>query len=83
MLYWSMGWIQISGKGINEPSMGRVATVFIMYVLGVCMMVASDAQKYYTLKYKKGLINEGMFYATRNPNYLGEMLLYGTHHIVS
>lgn len=40
-------------------------------------MMVSDAQKYYTLKNKKGLIDDGMFYATRNPNYLGEMMLYG------
>ena len=46
--------------------------------MGVTFMMVSDAQKYYTLKYKKGLINEGMFALTRNPNYLGEIMLYGS-----
>jgi protein-S-isoprenylcysteine O-methyltransferase Ste14 len=50
-------------------------------------MLASDAQKYYTLKYinynrdartprKPFLINDGFFKYTRNPNYLGEIMLY-------
>jgi len=39
-------------------------------------MLVSDSQKHYTLKYKKGLINDGLFKYTRNPNYLGEMALY-------
>ena len=34
-------------------------------------MLVSDCQKYFTLKYKKGLIQNGMFKYTRNPNYLG------------
>lgn len=45
-------------------------------------MLVSDAQKYYTLKYKKGLISDGMFYATRNPNYLGEIMLYRIFDII-
>ncbi|NEO45861.1 MAG: DUF1295 domain-containing protein, partial [Moorea sp. SIO4A3] len=37
---------------------------------------ASDAQKYYTLKYRSGLITEGFFARCRNTNYLGEILIY-------
>jgi len=40
-------------------------------------MLLADSQKYYTLKYKKGLISDGLMKYTRNPNYLGEMMLYG------
>lgn len=39
-------------------------------------MMSSDCQKYYTLKYKKGLIKEGLFKMNRNPNYTGEILIY-------
>ena len=39
-------------------------------------MMNSDCQKYFTLKYKRGLITEGNLSRTRNPNYLGEMMLY-------
>ena len=40
------------------------------------MMLLADSQKYYTLKYKKGLISDGLMKYTRNPNYLGEIMLY-------
>src|SRR5258706_10548653 len=43
--------------------------VFLHYV--------SDAQKFFVLQLRKGLINDGLFARTRNPNYLGEVLIYG------
>lgn len=49
----------------------------MIYVFGVVIMLLSDSQKYYTLKYKKGLISDGMMKYTRNPNYLGEVMIYG------
>ena len=45
--------------------------------------MASDSQKYFTLKYKKGLINEGWFKKIRNTNYLGEMMIYLTYAMIS
>ena len=39
-------------------------------------MIGSDAQKYFTLQLKKELIATGFFSRTRNPNYLGEILIY-------
>ncbi|NEQ82663.1 MAG: DUF1295 domain-containing protein, partial [Moorea sp. SIO2I5] len=45
-------------------------------VMGVFLHYASDAQKYYTLKYRSGLITEGFFARCRNTNYLGEILIY-------
>ena len=45
--------------------------------IGICLMIGSDAQKFIQLKYKKGLVNDGFFTLTRNPNYLGEVLIYG------
>ena len=36
-----------------------------------------DAQKYFTLRLRRGLITDGMFRYVRHPNYLGEMLIYG------
>ena len=39
-------------------------------------MLGSDAQKYFILREKKGLIWDGYMLWTRNPNYLGEMMLY-------
>ncbi|KAL4491851.1 hypothetical protein ABPG72_006106 [Tetrahymena utriculariae] len=76
--YWSIGWQILSGRGINEPSNSRITTCTMLYIFGVSMMLVSDAQKFYTLKYKQGLINEGIFARNRNPNYLGEMCVYGS-----
>ena len=41
-------------------------------------MIAADAQKYFTLRLKRGLITDGMYRYIRHPNYLGEMLIYGS-----
>ena len=45
-------------------------------------MICSDLQKYYTIKYNPGLINDGFFKMTRNPNYLGEVLIYNSFAII-
>ena len=76
--YWYIPYMQISGQGINNPSVYRALTAILMYVFGVNVMLLSDCQKFFTLKYKKGLISEGMFYVNRNPNYFGEILLYAS-----
>lgn len=54
-----------------------------IYILGIFMHYVSDAQKHYTLQLKKGIIDEGLFARTRNPNYLGEILIYGSYALVS
>ena len=36
--------------------------------LGITWMIAGDCQKYFSLKYRKGLITDGVFRYTRNPN---------------
>jgi Protein of unknown function (DUF1295) len=43
----------------------------------------SDAQKFYILRERKGLIEDGLFTRTRNPNYLGEILIYVSFAIMS
>lgn len=57
-------------------SFERAWIATLIYVFGVVIMLLSDSQKYYTLKYKKGLISDGMMKYTRNPNYLGEVMHY-------
>jgi protein-S-isoprenylcysteine O-methyltransferase Ste14 len=46
------------------------------YSVGTFLHFVSDAQKYYTLQLRSGLIKNGFFARTRNPNYLGEALTY-------
>jgi len=41
-------------------------------------MIGADAQKFFVLKAKKGLITDGFFARIRHPNYLGEMMLYAS-----
>ena len=50
----------------------------VFYVLGMFFHFVADAQKFFTLKYRKPrkLITEGLFRYTRNPNYLGEVMIY-------
>jgi steroid 5-alpha reductase family enzyme len=51
--------------------------------MGSSFMMIADAQKYFCLRLKKELINYGMFKLTRNPNYLGEVMLYGSFAMLS
>jgi len=74
--YWSIPYMQISGLGIQDPSHIRMALSIALFALGVTWMIGADAQKTFTLKYRKGLINDGLFAYTRNPNYLGEIMIY-------
>ncbi len=61
----------------NEAPTWLLGLSTIVYVLGVVLMMGADAQKYFVLEARKGLITDGFFARTRNPNYLGEMMLYG------
>jgi steroid 5-alpha reductase family enzyme len=53
-----------------------VGLAVFVFTIGVFLHFVSDAQKYYTLQLRKGLIREGLFRRMRNPNYLGEILIY-------
>jgi steroid 5-alpha reductase family enzyme len=46
-------------------------------------MMASDAQKHFTLQVRRGLITTGFFARVSHPNYLGEMILYGAFAVVA
>jgi len=72
--YWVAPFILIS-SGI-QPSPLLISIAIATNLFGVFLHYGSDAQKYFTLKYQKGLITEGFFSRSRNPNYLGEILIY-------
>ena len=73
-LYWIAPWLLIA-NGL-QPSPAVAAAAVFMVVFGTMIHFASDAQKFFTLKYKHGLITEGFFARCRNTNYLGELLIY-------
>src|SRR5215831_17483069 len=53
-----------------------VGLAICCYSVGTFLHFASDAQKYYILQLRPGLIENGFFARTRNPKYLGEALTY-------
>jgi len=79
--YWIAPFILISSqKSISYPI---IAASISINIIGVFLHFASDAQKYFTLKIKKELIQDGFFKKIRNTNYLGEILIYLSFAILS
>jgi steroid 5-alpha reductase family enzyme len=72
--YWIAPYLLISSKTAAHPAL--ISACIVINLFGVLLHYTSDAQKYYTLKYRSGLIDEGFFASSRNPNYLGEILIY-------
>jgi len=73
-LYWIAPFILISQNKIVPPFLVGISTACCM--IGVMLHFGSDAQKYFILKYKSGLIADGFFSRSRNINYLGELMIY-------
>ena len=76
-----------AGLANNEPSIERCVVALLSYLFGLTLMMGSDCQKYYVLQARahektKRLIDDGFFTATRNPNYLGEIMIYGSFAII-
>ena len=79
--YWSFGWLIISGTVVPQyplPEPVWFALCITLCILGCALMIAADAQKYFTLRVQRGLISDGVHRWVRHPNYLGEMLVYGS-----
>lgn len=81
-LYWAAPFLIVSGIS-PAPSLPLVAVCIILHTLGVAIMLSADAQKFFSLKVKTGLITDGMFKHIRHPNYLGEMMIYGTYALLA
>lgn len=75
-LYWVSPWLIVSGRAHALP-LWMMALCVSMYSFGVFLHFASDMQKHMSLAHRRGtLITEGLWGLTRNPNYLGELLIY-------
>lgn len=81
--YWVIAWLTISRQAELKHSLLCLSLIAIWHTLGVGLMMAADAQKFYTLKYRKGLITEGLHSRTRNPNYLGEIIIYSSYGLLA
>ena len=85
VLWVSMGlsfWCNIvfltHGGGQYDVSPTQMMAIVTMFTLGIWLHHTADAQKYFVLRARKGLITDGLFQRSRNPNYLGEMLIYAS-----
>ncbi len=79
--YW-LAPVLLTTQRLEQPP-AVLAGASVLYALGVVLMVGADAQKYFVLKARRGLITDGFFARTRNPNYLGEMMLYASFAVVA
>lgn len=79
--YWVIAWLLIRQPATPDYPFSDAAWFALctaLCVLGCVIMIAADAQKYYTLKYQKGLIQSGIHKYIRHPNYSGEIMIYGS-----
>ncbi|WP_410210125.1 methyltransferase family protein [Aquirhabdus sp.] len=80
-LYWMIGWLLISGIANPHyplPDNAWFALCISICLLGCVIVFGADTQKYVQLRAARGLITNGMFTYIRHPNYLGEMMIYGS-----
>ncbi len=80
-LYWVIGWLLISGTSNPSyplPEHAWFTLCIALCLLGCVIVFAADTQKYVQLHAARGLITTGMFRYIRHPNYLGEMMIYGS-----
>ena len=69
------------GWGTPATLPGSVAAAAVAcYAAGVFLHFGADAQKHFVLAHRRTrqLIADGFFAASRNPNYLGEILIYSS-----
>lgn len=79
--YWAFGWLLISGTVrpvYPLPDYAWFVLCITLCMFGSVLMIAADAQKYFTLRLQRGLITDGVHTYVRHPNYAGEMLLYAS-----
>ena len=79
--YWVFGWLLISRPSPPAyplPDWAWFCLSISLCVLGCVIMIAADAQKFFTLRLSHGLITDGLYRYIRHPNYLGEMMIYGS-----
>ena len=76
--YWLMGFEIMSGYGDQSPSPKKIFGCFFLFSIGNILMICTDLQKFISLQYKKGLIDDLFLKNNRNTNYFGEILVYLT-----
>jgi steroid 5-alpha reductase family enzyme len=73
-LYWIAPWI-ICAMDVRVPPAFAAGCVAV-FGLGIFLHFVSDMQKHMQLSLAPGLMTDGLWGRVRNPNYLGELLIY-------
>ncbi|MEE2789858.1 MAG: DUF1295 domain-containing protein [Myxococcota bacterium] len=74
-LYWIAPYLITSGNLHAPPWL--IGICVASFSFGVFLHFAADMQKHIQLAHAPGLITDGLWARSRNPNYLGELLIYG------
>lgn len=75
-LYWISPWLIVSGRSPTPPPW-YLGMCVMLFSMGVLLHFVSDMQKDMSMRHRKGvLLTEGFWGIVRNPNYLGELLIY-------
>lgn len=84
-LYWVIAFLAVSDVLEPRPpaSSALLAAAIALHTFGLALMIAADAQKHFTLRLRRGLIEDGLFRRIRHPNYLGEMMIYAAYALVA
>jgi steroid 5-alpha reductase family enzyme len=83
LAYWYIPFATFTKDYPSDMNTERIMWAILSNVIGVFFMIGADVQKHTHLKLKKGLISDGFFERTRNPNYFGEILIYLSFGIIS
>jgi protein-S-isoprenylcysteine O-methyltransferase Ste14 len=73
-LYWIAPWL-LTSRSAEAPAW-YLAMCISLYAFGIFFHFASDMQKHTALRLRPGLISDGLWSLSRNPNYFGELLIY-------
>ncbi|MGO9868795.1 MAG: DUF1295 domain-containing protein, partial [Rhodomicrobium sp.] len=65
----------IASRHVSLPA-PAIAAIISLYTFGIFFHYVGDAQKYFTLRAGPALITDGLFSRVRNPNYMGEIMIY-------
>lgn len=79
--YWLLPYLFLS-RHVDPPGVLLWFCV-ALHTLGCVLMVAADLQKNLVLRLRRGLITDGVFTYTRNPNYLGEIMIYASYALLA
>jgi len=81
--YWTAPFMLISRPQLLSVSNGYLFLCISLHTIGTMIMMTADCQKYFTMKYRQGLITEGIYRYSRHPNYLGEMMIYASYALLA